>query len=90
MRLSQFLVMLVVVSLPVTFVARPSLAYIDPGTGSMVFQAILATLLGGVFLIKSFWFRINQFLFRKKTVTKEFGGSPSFQANLKGENDTRS
>lgn len=30
-------------------------AYLDPGTGSLVFQLGLAGLLGGLFSLKSFW-----------------------------------
>lgn len=47
--------------------------YLDPGTGSVVVQALLAALLGiGVF-IKLFWGKITA-IFKKKndsTVTKE-------------------
>ncbi len=33
-------------------------AYLDPGTGSQLFQVILAVFVGGVFSIKVFWHRI--------------------------------
>lgn len=32
-----------------------SYAYLDPGTGSYFIQILIAALLGGLFLIKSFW-----------------------------------
>jgi len=37
-------------------------AYLDPGTGSFIFQLIIAALLGGLFSIKIFWKRIKIFL----------------------------
>jgi hypothetical protein len=37
---------------------RPALAYIDPGTASYVFQVIAGAVLGGVFLVRTYWNRI--------------------------------
>jgi len=34
------------------------LAYIDPGSGSIILQLVIATLLGGGILIKAFWKKI--------------------------------
>ncbi|MDP7201319.1 MAG: hypothetical protein QGI50_10255 [Dehalococcoidia bacterium] len=39
-------------------------AYMDPGTGSMVLQILLATLLGSIFMIKTFWHRLTGILAR--------------------------
>jgi hypothetical protein len=33
-------------------------AYIDPGTASYVFQAIAGAILGGVFLLRTYWSRV--------------------------------
>lgn len=33
----------------------PAFAYIDPGTGSMALQLIVAGLLGAIFTIKTWW-----------------------------------
>jgi hypothetical protein len=45
-------------------------AYLDPGTGSYVFQVLIATLIGGLFTIKMYWQKIKNsivnFLSRKK------------------------
>jgi len=44
--------------------------YIDPGTGSLVLQVLIGSLIGGLFLIKVFWSRIKVFfssLFSKST-----------------------
>ena len=38
------------------------LAYLDPGTGSMVLQVLLASLLGCAMTIKLFWHKIKRFL----------------------------
>jgi len=34
------------------------LAYLDPGSGSFILQLILAALLGGAFVLKSYWKKI--------------------------------
>ena len=39
-------------------------AYLDPGTGSYVFQVLVGTLFGAMFAIKMFWVRIKGFLVR--------------------------
>jgi hypothetical protein len=44
-------------------------AYLDPGTGSYLFQILIAALVGGLFAVKLFWGRIRLFflgLFGKK------------------------
>ena len=37
-------------------------AYIDPGTGSLIFQMLLAGLIGILFAIKVYWRKIKAFL----------------------------
>ena len=37
---------------------RPAHAYIDPGTASYVFQVIAGAVLGGVFLLRTYWTRV--------------------------------
>ncbi|UMZ74125.1 hypothetical protein [Natranaerofaba carboxydovora] len=43
-----------------------SYAYLDPGSGSLIFQMIVAGAAGIAFAVKVFWYRIKQFfgLFR--------------------------
>lgn len=44
-------------------------AYLDPGTGSYVFQALLAVVIGAAFTIKIYWQRLTGFfrnIFSKK------------------------
>jgi hypothetical protein len=43
--------------------------YLDPGTGSILFQALLAALLGVGLITRVFWKRIKS-LFGKKEVEK--------------------
>lgn len=43
-------------------------AYIDPATGSIVFQVVAGAFLGGLFAVKKFWRRIKAYfqrLFRR-------------------------
>lgn len=40
------------------------LLYIDPGSGSMLFQLLIAGVLGALYSIKVFWVRIKAFLGR--------------------------
>lgn len=35
--------------------------YIDPGSGSLIFQIILAGFLGGVYAVKLYWKKIKDF-----------------------------
>ena len=43
------------------FLCFPAYAYLDPGTGSYFLQIIIATLLGAMFAIKQFWYKIKLF-----------------------------
>ncbi len=42
----------------------PRLAYVDPGSGSFLLQAVVATLAGAVVIANSYWRRISRFLGR--------------------------
>ena len=44
----------------VLFVADAS-AYIDPGTGSYIFQLLLAGLLGAAYVLKVYWMKVVYF-----------------------------
>ncbi len=43
-------------------VLRPAPAYIDAGTGALVFQAVAGLLLGGLFALKMYWRRLREAL----------------------------
>jgi hypothetical protein len=42
----------------------PAHAYLDPGTGSMIIQVLIAVFVGAAFAVKVFWKRIVAFLRR--------------------------
>lgn len=51
------------------FMIKDAYAYLDPGSGSYIFQLLMAGLLGMLFVMKTFWGRIISFfkrLFVKK------------------------
>lgn len=39
--------------------ANPAHAYIDPGSGSMVIQLLVAAIAGGLFTLKVYWRRLK-------------------------------
>ena len=41
-------------------------AYLDPGSGSIIVQSIVAAIAGGLFMIKVFWQKITNRFSRKK------------------------
>lgn len=43
---------------------RRAYAYLDPGTGSMILQAVLAAIVGSAMAIKIFWRKIKSFCLR--------------------------
>ena len=40
-------------------VPRPAYAYIDPGSGSIIWQLLLASLLSALVLFKVYWYKIR-------------------------------
>ncbi len=55
-RVLELLLVLVAIQL---IMAPLTYAYLDPGTGSFVWQFLLASLVGSLFLLKTFWGRIT-------------------------------
>ena len=49
----------------------PSVAYLDPGTGSMVLQMIIAGLVGVSFFIKIYWGRLKTLLTKRSGPKEE-------------------
>jgi hypothetical protein len=56
------------------FLAGPAHAYIDPGTGSYVFQAVAAALVSVGFLVRAYWHRLRGLFNRRDP--KPPSGSP--------------
>lgn len=44
---------------------RQSYAYLDPGTGSFIIQMLIATLFGGLFMLKVYFKKVKDFFKRK-------------------------
>ncbi|MDP2671617.1 MAG: hypothetical protein Q8P13_04150 [bacterium] len=52
---------------------KPAHAYLNPGTGSVLFQFMIIGIAGGLFTVKTYWSSIKTFFSRftqKKTATK--------------------
>ena len=65
-------VLLSVVLLPLT--SESVHAYIDPGTGSLIIQILIASAVGAAFLIKIFWGKVKAFLNNLFSKTKNGDG----------------
>jgi hypothetical protein len=61
MRSPGFLLTLIVLTV---IVVPPAHAYIDPGTGSMIIQVLIAVVVGGAFAVKMSWKKLSAFLRR--------------------------
>jgi len=71
----HFTAILVVLLLLCLILSQKAYAYIDPGTGSYIFQMIIAFLVGGLFAVKLFWKKIkgyfNELFFKGKRQEKD-------------------
>ena len=62
--------MLKIIILIIT-IPTPALAYIDPGTGSIIISFLVGITTAAFFYIKSFWLKIKIFFKKKKTNQKK-------------------
>jgi hypothetical protein len=46
--------------------ANNAFAYLDPGTGSIIIQSIIALIIGALFTIKEYWSRIKSWFTNNK------------------------
>ena len=55
------------------FLLWPTLAhaYLDPGTTSMILQALISVLVGGAIAIKVYWNKVKAFFLRFRKVDKK-------------------
>ena len=72
MRRTAAFVMLVALLLAGPF-ALPAHAYVDPGTGSFIFQAVIGGILAATVAIKVFWKRIIGVFSRKDQAPTDEG-----------------
>lgn len=56
--------------------AEPAFAYIDPGSGSMILQGILAMIAGAGVAAAGFWGKIKSFFAGRSGADKENGRAP--------------
>ncbi len=54
-------------TLPFLIIPNYIFAYIDPGTGSIILQAIIGAVVGAAIAVKLFWHRILKFLGIRKS-----------------------
>jgi uncharacterized membrane protein YdcZ (DUF606 family) len=47
--------------------SRDAFAYLDPGTGNMLLQSVIATIAGSLLVIKVYWRRFVDFCKRKSS-----------------------
>ncbi len=66
---------------------EPAYAYLDPGTGSMLLQGLIAGVAAGLMVIKLYWYKIKAFLFRRGHKAKPQSDSPV--DNVTKEDDAR-
>ncbi|MCJ7655183.1 MAG: hypothetical protein MUO97_07820 [Dehalococcoidia bacterium] len=55
-----FSILFLVVTFQFTF-SQNAFAYLDPGTGSYIFQVMVAFVIGGLYTIKKYWQKIKNF-----------------------------
>ena len=59
-----------------SFFSSSAFAYIDPGAGSLILQAAIAGIVGGLFTIKLYWYKFKHMVlkfFGKEVPTEEEG-----------------
>lgn len=61
MNLGRILTVCILVMVLSVLLAPPAYAYLDPGTGSYIFQLLIAGAVGLAFVVKIFWGRIKGF-----------------------------
>ncbi|MCX6251670.1 MAG: hypothetical protein NTX61_13070 [Bacteroidetes bacterium] len=67
-------ILLSLLSTPLISFIPKTLAYIDPGTGSILLQALVATVVGAAVAVKLFWHRILKFLGIRKSANSDPSG----------------
>ena len=62
-------------------IASPSHAYLDPGTGSIILQGLLAGTAVGIGVLRRYWQQIKSFLSRRTDGSRDHNndGEPEFE-----------
>ncbi len=66
-------------------VPQPVHAYIDPGTGSYLFQFVIAGVLGGTYFMRSYIVQIKDKLLKKKAAPKTNDEKPNKTSKAKSK-----
>lgn len=67
MKPKQFLIAFLLCGLMLNLIfPQKAFAYINPGTGSLIFQLIIAFALGGLIFLKMYWQKVTHFFKRIK------------------------
>lgn len=61
---------LIVITL-VLFSSTEAHAYLDPGTGSILIQGLIAAIAGGLFTLRMYWQKVKDFFSGSKDETEE-------------------
>jgi hypothetical protein len=64
------------------------LLYLDPGSGSMILQIVIAAALGGAYAVKVYWKKIKR-LFRGKDAAEEVDNAAVLTEDQLQENDVK-
>ena len=75
----------ILLALMVFAVPSDAQAYLDPGTGTVIVQAIVAALAGVAFTLKIYWRQVKAFLRRTPAETPESSDAPSSESDPQGE-----
>jgi hypothetical protein len=59
------------------FLTENTYAYLDPGTGSMLLQGLIAAIAAGLVVIKLYWQKMKAFLFGRGRKENSPAGSPA-------------
>ena len=62
----RFPIFSLILGLFFTINIQSAYAYLDPGTGSILFQAVIGALVGFLITLKIFWYKIKERFIRKK------------------------
>ena len=65
----------ILVGIGLAVCATPAFAYLDPGTGSIILQGVIAAIAGAALTVKLYWRRIKSFFSSKKPAGESKRGS---------------
>jgi len=62
--------------------SQSAVAYLDPGTGSLILQMLIAGIMGSIFTIKLYWYQLKTF------ITKLFGHKKKNEHDQNDDNNS--